>query len=692
MPLVDVEVRLPIHPEPTLQEGPTHYRIRLADENDLTPDQIEHLGVRYSTGVASVASSPIEQSLQVSQRSIGVLSKGVPDVWLGRLARVCPVCVAEGRTEQSVGWELQYSEACVVHALWLIDRCTCGARLLASRPTLDRCDNCGAYLSSVKTAPAPCRIVELSKLLVSAASGVLVEPSVPSTGLLSSPVAELDSVALHKLARVFGGSGDPTIPPPRKWAERNDRLEYSWMATALAAEVLCNWPEGLFKVLDWARRFHEDSRTFQLQRTFGPLFRKIEWLLYESQFDFVRDEIRAYLARHWRASRTRSPRLACIPYLDMQWISAREAQRELGTSRAMLEEHIRRGELTADRRYTIAGRERLMINHQSVRVLKGRSEACSLNLYQAARQLGLSRQRLRRLLPLVLPEACRSVGSGWRIPTKSIQRLLDPTRDAAKVARPSANQTTVAAALKSGRMSDEALAYCLTQANSDPEFKPRAVHAAGHGVTAWVLDAAQLAALLSATSASREAIPPDHCTLMSLAERWGVKQEVVYFLERAGGIQAYRSLHGRYRGKVVSEAEVSRFEASYVMGKILADELSCSPKSLAQSLARRGIEPAYGPADGCRQLFYLRDAQLEHAVEVLRHRRRTTSCTAPTTADMLEHARTVAASPTPAVAETTSRVRGWSSEDSHRPAVPAVHRSGWAGRPIPAERHTDHAR
>lgn len=692
MPLNDMEVRLPIHPEPTLQEGPVHYKIRLAEENGLTPDDVERLGVRYFSGAAQVPSPPTDHVRHISRRSIGVLSQDVPDIWLGRLARVCPACLSDGRSEQSAGWELQYSESCVVHGLWLIDRCTCGARLLASRQTLDRCDNCGAQLSSVKTAPAPDRVVELSKLLLSAASGVLVEPSTPSGGVLLSPIAELDSVALNGLARVFGGSGDPTIPPPRKWTERSDRLEYSWTATSLAAEVLCNWPEGLFRVLDWARRFHEDSRTYQLQRTFGPLFRKIEWLLYEPKFDFVRDEIRTYLARHWRASRTRSPRLACIPYLDMQWISAQEAQRELGTSRAMLEEHIRRGELTADRRYTLTGRERLMINHQSVRVLKSQSEACSLNLQAAAWKLGLSRQRLRRLLPLVLPEACRSVGSGWRIPTTSLDRLLESARDAETTLSPSANQTTVAAALKTGQLSDEALAHILTRATSTPELKPRAVLASGRGVTAWVLDATQLGTLLAANSAARASIPPGYCTLMSLAERWAVKQEVIYFLERADGIHADRCPHSDYRGKVVSDAEVFRFEASYVMGRVLAEELACSPKSLTQSLARRGIEPAYGPADGCRQAFYLRGSELDQALEVLRHRRRATSRIAPVTTDMLEHVRVVADCPSPAAAETTSRVRAWSSENSHRLAVPAVHRSGWAGSATAGLRHVDHAR
>lgn len=642
-------MRLAIHPDPMFQEGPSHYRIRLAEENWLIPNDLKQMGVAYGAHPSQSAADCGGCPDVLSARNIAALTHGGGDLWLSDLARVCPVCIRDERSEQSLAWELRFSEACVVHDVWLADRCCCGARLLASRSMLRRCTECGARLSAIPTARAPSRVVELSKLLVATASGVLVAPAIPSSETMRSPIAELDSVALYRLARVFGANGDPTVPPPRKMVGRYDRLEYSWTATSLAAEVICNWPEGLVTILDWARRFNDDSGTYQLQRTFGPLFRNIEWLLFEPKFDFVRSEIRSYLARHWRASRTRSPRLACIPYLDMHWISVREAQRELGLSRALVEEHIQRGELTADRRHTLAGRERLLIDHQSVRALKAQQQVGNLSLRDSAARLGLSRQRLRRILPLVLPDAKRCYGLGWQIPEATVQRLLDAANGATRVQQVSFDQTTVAAALKSGQLSDEALACYLTQAHATPELRPKFIVESGRGVASWIVDSLQLARLVSATSASQASIPAAHCTLMALAERWGVKQEVVYFLERAGGIQAERSAESGYRGKLVSEAEVSRFETIHVHGRKLAEQLRCSPKYLTQNLIRRGIEPAYGPSDGCRQVFYRRCAELDLAVEQLRRLRPGKSRAARVTADLLNQ--TPAPSAAPAIAK-----------------------------------------
>ena len=67
MPLNDMEVRLPIHPEPTLQEGPVHYKIRLAEENGLTPDDVERLGYTESTllkGVVQILREQIEEDME----------------------------------------------------------------------------------------------------------------------------------------------------------------------------------------------------------------------------------------------------------------------------------------------------------------------------------------------------------------------------------------------------------------------------------------------------------------------------------------------------------------------------------------------------------------------------------------------------------------------------------------------------
>ena len=141
-----------LRPSPLEAEGPSSYRMRLADSNMLPFSAIEQ------EDMYGVEDDPTATQLCLRWPCL----QADKAVWLHRRARWCPRCLGDhgfGR----VSWELLFADACTSCGSWLVDVChQCGVPVTWSRPSMTRC-RCNANLCDAPSSAAPQAVVRLSQ-------------------------------------------------------------------------------------------------------------------------------------------------------------------------------------------------------------------------------------------------------------------------------------------------------------------------------------------------------------------------------------------------------------------------------------------------------------------------------------------------------------------------------------------------
>lgn len=607
--------RFPIRLSPGPMEGPGLFEMQEIEKNRLTRPQYRDLGGGYGERcirLGSTTGPEVVAAVQAIEANRRIHRK----CWLTTRSRVCPLCIAERDLTHSVGWEIRLADACAVHGCWLIDACMCGTPLIRHRQTVLTCEHCGRSLGVAKTSAAPTALVEMSRVLSHlVAGGNLVESQVKLPEEAATRLADMQFHELHLLYRMLGASGDPLHPPGvLRSLACLDPMEYSWTASTLAAEVIYRWPSAFHDLLDWNRRHHDDGSPYCLQRTLGNLYQDVFQYLRGDVFDFVRQELQTYLALHWRGSTARASRIDQLPFLERRWVSASDAARALALSPATLLEHINRGDLIADRRKTRAGRSRVVVDRSSIDafIAARLSDTCTLD--QAAHILGLKRSRLRRVVRQLLPSAWRAPDQQWHIKTDDVVALTNLTDSLLPIEQINSDEITLEAAMRFHRLSDAALITLVDAGQKQTARRPVGRRTGQHGLPSWIFKRYTMEAIQSAEGTPTERIG---LSLPQLAEHLRVKQEVIYFLCRAGAINPVPSSTPGYRGLIVSWAEIETFQQEFVGARDIAREVGSSPRAVVVALGREGLEPMYGPATGCRQIFYRRDTQLSAFIESL---------------------------------------------------------------------------
>lgn len=597
--------RFPLQLCPSPFEGPGTFELRERHLNLLTPKEYQAYGggFRHSTkrrlNDGTAPHAHIEAILANRQRH--------PECWVPKSGRICPQCISESSTRCSVGWEIRLADACAVHGVWLVDRCKCGNPLSGHRLTLDRCDQCATKLGRLQTGPAPEALVRVTEELVRKAAGA----DGPTKKGLVAPLQALGFAEFHLLFRLLGVFADPSGPPVKlRSLQQFDPLAQSWRASTLGAEILDRWPVAFLEVLEWNRRFHDRGDTYSLQLTLGRLYRGIFMHLKDVVFDFVREELKTYLAANWRGQFTQSNRLRELSLLARRWITTEEAQDLLGVSPGAMRDFVDRGLLASDVRTTAAGRQKVLIARESVLDLAQTIQPAAQTLQTAARSLGLKRCRLARVAQSLFPHLWRSVSGEWRIPESDLRPFMDVSKF---LERRSAadDEVTLRDVLRYRRLSDGTLVSWLLDV-AGGTVRPVGFAEQATGVAGWLFERRYVEHRLSQ---ARNTVRSSFQTLPEAAVRLHLKDEVIYQLANRGELETTPSWSVDSRGRLVSDKAIRQLQERYVPARDIADVAQTSPRHAAHLLGNVGVEPAIGPATGFRQVFYRRDEQLKAAVK-----------------------------------------------------------------------------
>lgn len=518
-----------------------------------------------------------------------------------RRARYCPRCLAE-RGRWRLGWELRFADACPGCGRWLLDTCpACGARQTWRRSALDRCPLCGDSLLCADSREAPDAMVQLSRALEACATHGRVPPGV-------AVLEGLDVEQGVQVVRLLGayGSWDGSRVPQK--ILDSDALENSWAISSVAAEILCAWPAGFHHLLRRLQQRADTQSTGRMRGAFGGLYAAIYRGLKSQAFDFLRHAFEDFIATDWSGAIGRRNRNLDQAILKrMTWIPPRAARRLYGVSASELGALIRSGAVASLTRRSAGGREFRMVRRDDIERSR-RNRADYVTLEAAARQLGLKRQRLSRLLPVLCPEACKEAVQGvpWNIPRSWLEGWVGRLSRYPSISPVDAQvYVTLGERLRFGGPNDEEIGRILLA------LQREAIGDVGVVGRVRLLPSVVLRRVDLGRMLDRGAEEADRAWLkvQDVADILAVKQEVAYHWVRKGLLPSHEALeHGR-RVRRVSVAELQAFQQRYVLGRDIARGCQISPREVMKRLHAAGVKAVSGPGvDDGRQVIFERAA------------------------------------------------------------------------------------
>lgn len=572
-------------PKRMADEGPCGFRFRLAASNLLTVRDLAQLEVN----------SEIEP-IHAQASSCVPIDEGAFNPWVRRWSRFCPHCL-DSRQYWRIGWEILFADACAECGCWLVDTCSaCATPNSWERDQLLQC-NCGTYLADENACAAPAAVVRLSQALQGVALG--------SKPTVLPAFHDLSLAQCVRLVRLLGtyGSGDGRSVPQK--VGQVDTLRVSWPITSMAAEILESWPAGLTSLLENLRAHGSAEDKGKLSKAFRGFYSALYDGFKDVEFDFLRAAFENYVAEHWTgALGKRNRRLDESVLETVSWIPANHACRVLAVSRRRLNDLIDEGRLRGERRQTATHREFIVVKRSDVETLALTRED-GVSLLEASLRLGLKKQRLLSLLPIICPQAKKLGGHGcpWAIPANWMERWETLIRDQMQVEPMESKKVALGHLIRYWPWTNEQIGLLLVDIlNGD--MAPAGVLKSGRGVGTLVL----LAHDLDDWFAGKQRVPCAELTIPDIALRMEIKQEVVYALVRSGLLQSTSRTVGRRAEQRVKAAILEEFERRYILGRDVAQLLGRSPRAVAEFLRADGVRPVAGPGvDTCRQIVFPRD-------------------------------------------------------------------------------------
>ena len=284
----------------------------------------------------------------------------------------------------------------------------------------------------------------------------------------------------------------------------------------------------------------------------------------------------------------------------LTWIPLSEAASQPGLSKRRLFDLIDSDHVHATRRFTSSGREFVMVRRMDVEGLAN-TESPDMCLAEASSLLGMKRQRLGRLLPVICPEAKKSTvhGTPWLIPKIWIDGWQEKLSDIAYVKAIPSVAISLDHLLRYGPLNESRVATLLLDIEFG-KFLPMGRDERLVGFSSLLFHRQQV---LDQYESCGNALLP----IPELADRLGVKQEVAYALVRLGLLEVSSYIAGRRQARGVSVPALEKFSRKYVFATDLAKSLCRSPRAVIEALTADGIELVAGPTKGnCRQAVYLR--------------------------------------------------------------------------------------
>lgn len=593
---------LPIyHPRPQYLEGPQTFLIRAAEGNGVSPLRLARSGFTFAEAAAQSHTS--DTTADVAARAyaerVCTLRGARPGAWTAALARVCPQCCITAGVHHTLGWELRFADACVRHGCWLVDRCTCGATITHTRRRLTHCDLCGISYADCATSLAPPSVIRLSGALIDAALCGKEEANVVDP-------LQLDLGDLQTVVIILGVHGSGVEWSLARSLAHFDDLSRSWQITSTAAEALDDWPSGFHRLLSSMKARRDRLRPDQLQSMFGDLYRQVTARLQSRQFDFIRIALADFIASHWKGTWRPSRLLALFDTKRIAWVPVAHAARETSIPVPLIEMMTTTGELVAETRATQSGRKRLYIERQSLEAVKRRGMPTYFcDTRAASRMLGLSRRRITGLVNHLLPSGALWFGGKLLLRTAEVRELALLSNQAEPLLKLPPACQTFGHALKYRRLSASDVHALIDHFKRHAEAGTLRFLAPDPRPSGWLIFDGELAEVLRCVPDPQRPIESTH-SIANAAVLLRLKEEVAYQLVRAGLLRTIADSGARWSGRRVPESALAEFRAQYVAARDIASELNTSPRAVADMLQRLECHPAIGPANGCRQVFYLR--------------------------------------------------------------------------------------
>lgn len=572
-------------PERMVDEGPCGFRFRLAASNLLSVRDLAQLEISAET-----------EPIHAQASRCTVFDEEAFNPWVRRWSRFCPHCLAR-RQCWLIGWEVLFADACAECGCWLVDTCSaCAAPMTWQRDQLLKCI-CGEYLPDAQASAAPAAVVRLSQALQSMALGT--KPTdIPAFHGLSLG----QCVRVVRLLGTYGNSDGRSFPQK---VNQIDSLQVSWPITSMAAEILEAWPSGLTRLLENLRGQGNTEESGRLSKAFRGFYSALYKGFSDAEFNFLRAAFENYVAEHWTgAIGKRNHRLDETVLKVMSWIPANHACRVLDVSRRRLNDLIQDGRLQGERRLTAGHREFIVVKRLDVEKLALTLDD-GITLLDASLRLGLKKQRLLALLPIICPQAKKlgAHGCPWAIPVDWVERWEALIRTQVHAEPMDSNTVALGHLIRYWPWAKEQIGLLLVDI-LNYEIAPAGVLKSGNGIGALVLYADQLDHWFS----GQQWVPCAELTIPEIAVRIGVKQEVAYALVRSGLLQARLRKVGRRSEQRIKVTILEKFERQYVLGRDIARLLGRSPRAVSEFLLADGVPPIAGPGvDNCRQIVFKRD-------------------------------------------------------------------------------------
>ncbi len=415
----------------------------------------------------------------------------------------------------------------------------------------------------------------------------------------------LNELSLHQCLKLIRWLGTYGALAPQRAPQKlmtSDSVNISWPVTTLAAEVIASWPTGFVRLLEQLRSAAGSQNVGSLQRTFQGFYHALYAVFKGPEFLRLRRAFEDYVAEQWHGSIGRRNRRLYDRVIEkMEWVPTAIATQQLGISVAAIHRMGALGQLDVHRYQTSSGRQFSKVSRTSLKELIAGGSLTAVTLLEAAKSLGLKRQRLLSLLPMICPDAFKLEPTNiWMVPREWLAEILSIIRLLPKPKSTLESEWVTLDWLFRYEAPSELAMGALINA-----LRNGTVQAAREKEMTCLSQIHFLRSEVQVIWSKQVSPPTTRISLMEAASRLRIKQEVVYAIARSGLLEVKPMKIGRRQSLWLEPAELDRFSSTYVFARDLAAQFKTSSRALTAKLRSLGIRPVAGPGvDTCRQLIF----------------------------------------------------------------------------------------